>query len=190
LFPGCGYGGSCFPKDVRALAALARSVGVTPRILDAVHETNVHQKRVIIQKIAEHFGGQLAGKVIGVWGLAFKPGTDDVREAPALALLDWLVSQQATPQVFDPEAMPNVRRIYGQRLVYCQHRDEAFLGADGLAIMTEWKQFIHPDFERMRRQMRQPVIFDGRNLYAPHRVAQAGFTYYSIGRRTARPWEG
>lgn len=189
LFPGCGYGGSCFPKDVRALAAVARSVGLVPRILDAVHETNVQQKRVMIQKIREHFRGQLVGKVIGVWGLAFKPGTDDVREAPALTLLDWLLSEQVTPQVFDPEAMPNVRRIYGQRLVYCQHRDEAFLGADGLAIMTEWKQFIHPDFERMRRQMRQPVIFDGRNLYAPRRVAQAGFTYYSIGRRTARPCE-
>ncbi len=187
LFPGCGYGGSCFPKDVRALAALARGVGVAPRILDAVHEVNVRQKSVILEKIAEHFDGRLAGKTIGVWGLAFKPGTDDVREAPALTLLDCLLARGAACRVFDPEAIGNVRRIYGDRLVYCDHRDEAFEGADGLAIMTEWKQFIHPDFELMRQRMREHAIFDGRNLYSPKRVAQAGFAYYSIGRQTARP---
>jgi len=182
LFPGAGYGGSCFPKDVLALAATARQFGVEPRILDAVHEVNVAQKNVLAEKIRQHFGGRLGGRSIAVWGLAFKPGTDDVREAPALALLDRLLELGAAVRVFDPEAMPNVRRIYGPKLSYCARRDDALEGADALAIMTEWKQFVHPDFEAMRRAMRSPVIFDGRNLYNPQRMEKAGFTYYSIGR--------
>ncbi len=182
LFPGVGYGGSCFPKDVRALAAVARSQGIEPRVLEAVHAVNEHQKTVLQEKIERHFEGRLADKSIAVWGLAFKPGTDDIREAPALRLVGRLLELKATVRVYDPEAMGNVRAVYGDRLVYCQNRDDALLGADALAICTEWKQFVHPDFEEMRRVMRQPVIFDGRNLYNPRRLREAGFTYYSIGR--------
>jgi UDPglucose 6-dehydrogenase len=182
LFPGVGYGGSCFPKDVRALAALARVYGVEPQMLDAVRAVNDRQKGVLLGKIERHFGGQLADKAIGIWGLAFKPGTDDIREAPALVLIDRLLALKATIRVHDPEAMNNVRALYGDRLVYCPRRDDALLGVDALAICTEWKHFVHPDFEEMRRIMRQPVVFDGRNIYHPRRMQAAGFTYYSIGR--------
>jgi UDPglucose 6-dehydrogenase len=182
LFPGVGYGGSCFPKDVRALAALARGYGLEPRILDAVHEVNERQKTVLVEKIERHFSGKLADKAIAVWGLAFKPATDDIREAPALVLINRLLELRATVRVHDPEAIENVRGLYGNRLVYCQKRDDALLGADALAICTEWKQFVHPDFEEMRRLMRRPVIFDGRNIYDPARMKRSGFTYYSIGR--------
>jgi UDPglucose 6-dehydrogenase len=182
LFPGVGYGGSCFPKDVRALAALARRHGVAPRILEAVHEVNEHQKSVLFAKLQRHFQGQLDGRVIAVWGLSYKPGTDDIREAPSLVLLEQLLAQGATLRVYDPEAMANVRRLFGTRLTYCAQRDDALEGADALAIVTEWKQFVHPDFERMKQRMRSPVIFDGRNLYNPVRMQENGFTYYSIGR--------
>jgi len=182
LFPGVGYGGSCFPKDVRALAAVARAHGVQPRILDAVHEVNLSQKSVLFEKISRHFRGELGGLTVGVWGLAFKPGTDDVREAPSLVLIDSLLAEGAKLRVYDPEAVDNVRRRYGARIIYCAHRDEVLDGADALAIMTEWKHFINPDFDKIRRLMRQPVIFDGRNLYRAERMKKAGFTYYSIGR--------
>jgi UDPglucose 6-dehydrogenase len=184
LFPGVGYGGSCFPKDVRALAALARSYDMEPKILDAVHNVNEHQKTVLIQKIEKHFDGKLAGKAVAIWGLAFKPSTDDVREAPSLVLIDRLLDMKATVRVHDPEAMDNVRAIYGDRLVYCQKRDDTLRGADALAICTEWKQFVRPDFAEMKRQMRQPVIFDGRNIYDLQQLKGTGFTYYSIGRPT------
>ncbi len=182
LFPGVGYGGSCFPKDVRALAALARDLGIEPRILEAVHEVNEHQKTVLVDKIERHFAGKLADKAIAVWGLAFKPATDDIREAPALVLINRLLELRATVRVYDPEAIENVRGVYGNRLVYCQKRDDALLGVDALAICTEWKQFVHPDFDEMRRLMRRPIIFDGRNIYDPLRMERYGFTYYSIGR--------
>jgi len=189
LFPGVGYGGSCFPKDVCGLAAVARAHGLQPRILDAVHEVNQRQKTVLVEKIERHFGiqhsafsVQHSALTIAVWGLAFKPGTDDIREAPALVLIDRLLEHGATLRVHDPVAMPNVRREYGERLVYCRRCEDALQDADALAIMTEWKHFVHPDFEQMYRLMRRPVIFDGRNLYDPRRMKQAGFTYYSIGR--------
>jgi UDPglucose 6-dehydrogenase len=182
LFPGIGYGGSCFPKDVRGLAALARSYGMEARVLDAVQAVNELQKSVLMAKIERHFAGKLANKAIAIWGLSFKPSTDDVREAPALVLIDRLLAAKATIRVFDPEAMGNVRAIYGDRLVYCEKRDDTLLGADALVICTEWKQFVHPDFEEMRRLMRQPVLFDGRNIYNPQQMRAAGFTYYSIGR--------
>jgi UDPglucose 6-dehydrogenase len=184
LFPGVGYGGSCFPKDVRALASIARAHGLEPRILDAVHAVNESQKSVLWEKVNRHFNGQLAGRRIAIWGLAFKPGTDDIREAPALTLIDRLLEAGAAVRVHDPEALEKVCSKYGERLVYCPHRDLAPEGADALAIMTEWKQYVHPDFERMRSRMRKPVIFDGRNIYSPERMRQAGFTYYSIGRAT------
>jgi len=182
MFPGVGYGGSCFPKDVRGLAATARQCGIEPSVLEAVHKVNERQKNLLVERIERHFEGQLSDKAIAVWGLSFKPGTDDVREAPSLVLIERLLAAKATVRVYDPEAMANVRAIYGDRLVYCQKRDDALLGADALAICTEWKQFVHPDFDEMRRLMRRPVIFDGRNLYNPKRMQAAGFTYYSIGR--------
>jgi len=183
LFPGAGYGGSCFPKDVRALAALARACEGEPWVLNAVHEVNERQKNSLFQKIQRHFAGKLSDKAVAVWGLSFKPGTDDIREAPALVLIERLLAAKATVRVYDPEAMANVRAVFGDRLVYCQKRDDALLGADALAICTEWKQFVHPDFEEMRKLMRNPLVFDGRNLYNPRRMKAAGFTYFSIGRQ-------
>jgi UDPglucose 6-dehydrogenase len=185
LFPGVGYGGSCFPKDVQALAAMARDKGVAHRILTAVHETNLAQKQVLGEKIVAHFGGQLAGRRIAVWGLAFKPRTDDVRDAPALDLLDQLLAGGAQVTVYDPEAMAHVRAIHGDRLVYAAGAMEALDGAECLAIVTEWGDFRHPDFAEMFRRMRSPTIFDGRNLYVPAEMRSRGFVYHSIGREAA-----
>jgi len=182
LFPGVGYGGSCFPKDVQALTAMARDHGVVPRILAAVHETNLAQKQVLGEKIVARFGDQLAGRRIAVWGLAFKPRTDDIRDAPALDLLEQLLAAGAQVTVYDPEAMENVRATYGERLTYAAGPMEALDGADCLAIVTEWGDFRHPDFVDMVRRMRSPTIFDGRNLYVPAEMRSRGFEYHSIGR--------
>jgi len=184
LFPGVGYGGSCFPKDVRALAAMARQHGVEPRILDAVDEVNNNQKLVILNKIEKHFGGSggLKGKKIAIWGLAFKPRTDDIREAPALALIDRLLESGAKLHVHDPEAIENVKVRYGDKLTYAELPYDALEGADALAIMTEWKEFVNLDFNQMRELMKEPVIFDGRNIYNRAQMKAAGFTYHSIGR--------
>jgi UDPglucose 6-dehydrogenase len=182
LFPGVGYGGSCFPKDVRALSSMARKVGIQPRILDAVDTVNTHQKTVIPEKIEKYFGGKLTGKTVAIWGLAFKPRTDDIREAPALVLIDRLLAGGAKIQVHDPEALANVRQNYGGKLTYFEQPYGALEGADALAIMTEWKQFLQPDLAVMKGLMRSPVIFDGRNLYNPAHVQAAGFHYESIGR--------
>jgi UDPglucose 6-dehydrogenase len=187
LFPGVGYGGSCFPKDVRALVRMAQEHGVEPRVLLAVDEVNENQKRVMIERIGAHFGGNLKGKVVAVWGLAFKPRTDDIREAPALTLIDRLLSAGAKLQVHDPEAMDNVRALYGNKLSYCERALDALEGADALAILTEWAEFRHPDFAEMKRLMRAPVVFDGRNVYRPEPMQAAGFTYHSIGRAAVRP---
>lgn len=182
LFPGVGYGGSCFPKDVRALANMARAHGVEPRILEAVEQVNLHQKLVLYGKIERHFGGKLAGKTMAIWGLAFKPRTDDIREAPALALIDRLLAEGVKLQVHDPEAMENVRQLYGDKLTFAGHPYDALNNASALAINTEWKEFVQPNFAEMRRRMAAPVIFDGRNLYNPAQLRIAGFRYYSIGR--------
>jgi UDPglucose 6-dehydrogenase len=182
LFPGVGYGGSCFPKDVRALASMARQLGTPSRLLEAVHEVNEDQKTVLAAKIDRHFCGQLEDKTIAIWGLAFKPRTDDVREAPALVLIDRLLDQGANVQVHDPEAIENVRAIYGDQLTYMTQPLEALTAADALAIVTEWVEFRTPNFEAMRRLMNAPVVFDGRNLYEPADMQAAGFTYHSIGR--------
>ena len=187
MFPGVGYGGSCFPKDVRALAQMARKLGCEPRMMSAVEEINQRQKHVLVDKIANHFGDQLKHKTIAVWGLAFKPRTDDIREAPALVLIDYLLSVGARVQVHDPEAMDNIREIYGDKLVYGQQPFDVLESADALAINTEWNEFRNPDFADMRRRMRGPVIFDGRNLYDCDTMCDSGFTYYSIGRATIRP---
>ncbi len=182
LFPGAGYGGSCFPKDVQALAAMARAKGVPPRILTAVHETNLAQKQVLGEKIAAHFGGDLAGRRIAVWGLAFKPRTDDIRDAPALDLIDRLLAGGARVSVYDPEAMANVRAVYGERLVYAADDLSALDGAECLAIVTEWGDFRRPDFDEMARRMAVRTIFDGRNLYAPQEMRDRGFSYHAIGK--------
>ena len=187
LFPGAGYGGSCFPKDVRAVMAIGREHGQALPLVSAVDEVNEAQKRVLANKVKAHFGGELEGKTLAVWGLAFKPRTDDIREAPALVLIDEMLAAGASLRVHDPEAMANVREHYRShpqagRIVYCDRPYGAVEGADGLAVVTEWQEFRNPDFEVVRRLLRQPVIFDGRNLYEPKVMEQFGFTYYGIGR--------
>jgi UDPglucose 6-dehydrogenase len=185
LFPGAGYGGSCFPKDVRAAVHMARAQGLPARMMEAVDAVNEAQKAVLFRKLRNHFGGDLAGKTIAVWGLAFKPRTDDVREAPALVLIDALLAEGAHVRVHDPEAMDNVRALYGARLQYCDRPYGCLEGADALAIATEWNEFRSPDFEVMKRLLKRPVIFDGRNLYDPQQMAALGFTYHGIGRAAA-----
>ncbi len=187
LFPGVGYGGSCFPKDVRALASMARDHGLVPRIMDAVDEVNQEQKKVLLRKVHSHFGNTISGKRFAIWGLAFKPRTDDIREAPALTLIDFLLEQGAVIQVHDPEATGNVREIYGTKLIYCESAMDALNGADALAINTEWKVYHNPDFDEMRTRMNGRVVFDGRNLYKPDRMTNHGFVYHSIGRPTGVP---
>jgi UDPglucose 6-dehydrogenase len=182
LFPGVGYGGSCFPKDVRALVRMAEDHGVEPLMMRSVDLVNENQKLIIIEKIKAHFGGNLKGKTIAVWGLAFKPRTDDIREAPALVLIDWLLAQGAAVQVHDPEAMDNVRQLYGDKLSYGAKPMRAIEGADALAIMTEWGDYQRPEFKDMFQRMKSPLIFDGRNLYEPWAMERLGFTYHSIGR--------
>jgi len=182
LFPGVGYGGSCFPKDVRALASKARAVGAEPLMLDMVDAVNTRQKSILPDKVEKHFGGKLAGRTVAVWGLAFKPRTDDIREAPALALIDRLLAAGAKLRVHDPEATANVRALYGDKLMYAEQPYDALEGADALAIMTEWKEFLQPDFAHMKSLMKSAVIFDGRNLYNPRLMKHHGFIYHSIGR--------
>src|SRR5688572_1018160 len=182
LFPGAGYGGSCFPKDVLALASMARKHGVEPRILDAVHEVNNVQKTLLPRKVEQHFGIDLTQKTIAIWGLAFKPKTDDIRDAPSLVLIDRLLEHGAKLQVHDPEAMTNIRERYGDQLQYADLPMKALVNADALIIVTEWAEFRHPDFEEMATIMRGRVIFDGRNLYRPTEVKAAGFAYYCVGK--------
>jgi UDPglucose 6-dehydrogenase len=187
LSPGAGYGGSCFPKDTRALSHLAKEHGCTSILMEAVDRINEAQKRILADKVRRHYGPALAGKTLAIWGLAFKPRTDDVREAPALVLLRELLAENVRLNVHDPEAMPNVRKEFGNALTYFDRPYGAVEGADGLVIVTEWQQFRTPDFVVMKHLLSEPVIFDGRNLYEPAVVAEAGFTYHSIGRQTAKP---
>jgi len=182
LFPGVGYGGSCFPKDIRALLAIARGHDRPLELMAAVDRVNDAQKRVLFGKIQKHYGAALKEKTLAIWGLAFKPRTDDIREAPALTLIDALLAEGVSLRVHDPEAIPNVRATYGDRLAYCDRPYGTLEGADGLAIVTEWQEFRHPDFAVIRGLLRSPVIFDGRNLYESKQMAELGFTYYSIGR--------
>ena len=181
LFPGVGYGGSCFPKDVRALAALASEYGVEPRILRTVDETNNQQKQVLFRKLLDYFGGDLSGRTIAVWGLSFKPRTDDIREAPALVMIHSLLEAGAIVKVHDPVALENVRKEIGDRITYCDHHYDACEGADAIAIVTEWNEFRNPDFDYIKLKMKSPVIFDGRNLYDRTKMAARGFHYSGIG---------
>lgn len=185
LAPGVGYGGSCFPKDVRALASIAAALGIDPKIMHAVDEVNQDQKYTLVRKLTEHFGGNLSGKKIAVWGLAFKPKTDDIREAPALVLIEKLLEAGAEVAVHDPEAAANVEAIFGEQLAYVDDPLAALDEADALAINTEWDLYRNPDFNAMAQRMAAPVIFDGRNLFEPSKMAAAGFTYHSIGRGAA-----
>jgi UDPglucose 6-dehydrogenase len=182
LFPGAGYGGSCFPKDVRALIATAHHLDVPLTLMEAVDRVNEAQKQVLVRKIRKHYGSTLPDTTLAIWGLAFKPRTDDVREAPALVLIDALLADGVRLRVHDPEALTNVRAIYGDKLVYCDRPYGALEGSDGLVIVTEWPEFRNPDFMVMHRLLRKPVIFDGRNLYDFKQLTPHGFTYYAIGR--------
>jgi len=181
LFPGVGYGGSCFPKDVKALAVTARKNHFTASLLEAVDEVNHRQKRVLFKKLHDHFQGELSGRKIAIWGLAFKPRTDDIREAPSLELIRPLLDAGAIVHVHDPVAMGNVRKIFGEQLHYHEHQYDALAGAEALAIVTEWNEYRNPDFDDILQKMAQPVIFDGRNLYDVKRMQQLGITYSGIG---------
>jgi UDPglucose 6-dehydrogenase len=181
LFPGVGYGGSCFPKDVKAILKFAGDKDYDFKILGAVEEVNQRQKKKLVDLMKARLGS-LKGKTIAVWGLAFKPRTDDMREAPARTIIEGLLAAGATVQAFDPEATETAQRIFGDRITYAKKSYEALAGADALALVTEWSEFREPDFARMKKVMRQPVIFDGRNIYNPETVRAQGFTYVSIGR--------
>jgi UDPglucose 6-dehydrogenase len=187
IYPGTGYGGSCFPKDVQALIRSANEVQHTPEILHAVEAVNERQKQVLVQKMRAHYAGKLQGRTFALWGLAFKPNTDDMRQAPSLAIVDSLLKEGARVRAYDPVATGEAARIFGgkQDVVLCKSAYEAATGADALAIVTEWQEFRSPDFDRLKELLEAPVIFDGRNLYDPGMVNRFGFTYYAIGRGRA-----
>lgn len=181
LFPGVGYGGSCFPKDVRALIRVAEERGMKTRILETVDGVNNAQKQVLFQKINNYFDGNLQGRTIAIWGLSFKPQTDDVREAPSLVLIEQLLGAGATVRAHDPVAVDNVKQLFPENVTYCNHHYDALENADALAIVTEWNEFRTPDFGYMKHKMKQAVVFDGRNLYEPSKLRELGFHYAGIG---------
>ncbi len=183
LFPGAGYGGSCFPKDVQALIHSAAEHDLDFALLRATDEVNVQQKRIIARRVKQHFGEDLSGRAFAVWGLAFKPRTDDMREAPSLAVIEELLAAGARVRAHDPEALGSARRIFGERITYHENNYDALVGADALIILTDWNEFRHPNFQRIRTTLKSPVIFDGRNLYDPALMKALEFRYYSIGRR-------
>lgn len=187
IYPGCGYGGSCFPKDVRALSRTATKLGYDTEIINAVERVNDKQKTLLFAKLQQHFG-DLRGRTVALWGLAFKPNTDDMREAPSRILMEALWAAGASVQAYDPEAMDEARRIYGERgdLQLCSDPEAAVDGADALVLVTEWQVFRAPDFAALARRMASPVLVDGRNIYAPQTVAAAGFAYYGIARHVPR----
>ncbi len=189
IYPGCGYGGSCFPKDVQALEKTATDVGYQPALLHAVESVNKRQKELLFKKISEYFDGDIANKTIALWGLAFKPNTDDMRAASSRTLMEALWDAGARVRAFDPVAHEEAQRIYGERddLEICAQAEDALEGADALAVVTEWIEFRSPDFDRIRSTLRHPVIFDGRNIYDPKAVTAAGLTHFSVGRRPIRP---
>ncbi|MDF1694585.1 MAG: UDP-glucose/GDP-mannose dehydrogenase family protein [Saprospiraceae bacterium] len=182
LFPGVGYGGSCFPKDVQALAKSAKEASYDFRLLNSVMEVNRDQKKILSQRIINYFSGDVKGKTIAIWGLAFKPNTDDIREAPALTIIDDLLEAGAHIKAFDPEAMDNVEQIYGNKIQFCDSQYEAIDQADALAVVTEWQVFRTPDYDKIKSLLINPAVFDGRNVYDVSRMRKMGFYYESIGR--------
>jgi UDPglucose 6-dehydrogenase len=184
IYPGCGYGGSCFPKDVKALERTAQQMGYKAELLNAVENVNDRQKQVLFNKIVQHYNGDLQGKTFALWGLAFKPKTDDMREAPSRVILESLINAGATVRAFDPEAMAEATRIYGDKpgLTLVETAEEALQGAHALIVVTEWKNFWSPDFELLKNTLKDAVIFDGRNLYQPELLKKQGIVYYGIGR--------
>ena len=187
LFPGIGYGGSCFPKDVQALVKSGKEVDFNFEIIDAVMDVNHRQKLTLAEKVKKYFGGDLKGKKLALWGLAFKPDTDDIREAPALYMIDELTDAGAEIVAFDPEAMENVKQVKGDKIKYAKDQYEAVDGADALLIATEWAVFRTPDFDKLQEKLKNKVIFDGRNLYDLEDMKKRGFYYESIGRLTVKP---
>jgi UDPglucose 6-dehydrogenase len=183
LFPGVGYGGSCFPKDTRALIQTGREHSTPMRILEAVEAVNSEQAVRYVDRVLRHFDGDIKGKKFGVWGLAFKPRTNDMRDAPAITIINKLLSQGATISAYDPEAMEEGKRIFGSRIEYAPSNYECIVGADALLLVTEWQAFRNPNFERIKDVMRRPVVFDGRNIYEAGHLSELGFTYYGIGRK-------
>lgn len=186
IYPGAGYGGSCFPKDVQALIRTADGIQFDAKVLKAVEARNTEQKTTLFNKISKHYSGSLKGKVIALWGLSFKPNTDDMRDAPSRVLMEALWAEGVTVQAYDPESMEEAQRIYGNRkdLILCGTKEAALNNADSLVIVTEWQAFKAPDFDVVQRLLTTPVIFDGRNLFDPARMAKRGYTYYSVGRPT------
>jgi len=184
IYPGVGYGGSCFPKDVRALERTAHQHGYHSRILQAVEAVNHDQKSTMVRKIKEHFSNDIQGQVFAIWGLSFKPNTDDMREAPSRRVIEELLNEGASVRLYDPVTMDEVKRIYGERdgVFYALNQDDAVKGSNALVVLTEWLVFRSPDFEMIKRDLSHPVIFDGRNIYSPEFMEQSGFTYHSIGR--------
>jgi UDPglucose 6-dehydrogenase len=188
IYPGAGYGGSCFPKDVKALIHMGEASGFAPQLLRAVEARNQAQKQRLFEKIQQRFGATLRERTVAIWGLAFKPGTDDLREAPSLALIERLIDAGARVKAYDPVATETARRqlprtwLDSRRLEFAAHQYEAVAGADALALVTEWKPFRHPDFDALRKLMRMPIVFDGRNQYDPGQVRAEGFEYFGIGR--------
>jgi UDPglucose 6-dehydrogenase len=182
LFPGVGYGGSCFPKDVRALIRMGHEAGTPMHVIQAVDRTNEAQKSIMVPRIAAHLGG-LEGKVVAIWGLAFKPRTDDMREAPSIAIIEGLLGGGAEVRAYDPKAEDWARRLFGDRITVCRRAYEAVRGADALVVVTEWNEFREPDFPKLKARMRHPALFDGRDIYNPQMVREMGFHYEGIGRR-------
>jgi UDPglucose 6-dehydrogenase len=187
LFPGIGYGGSCFPKDVKALAYTALEMGYDFQLVDTVMKVNERQKLVLGRKVKNYFGSDLSGLTFAIWGLAFKPETDDIRDAPALELIKELTEAGAQLRVFDPEAMPNVKHTVGDKIYYAQDQYDAITGASALIVVTEWSEFRNPDFQRIYGILKHPAIFDGRNVYSLEKMQQHSFYYESIGRKVIHP---
>ncbi|MDH3582701.1 MAG: UDP-glucose/GDP-mannose dehydrogenase family protein [Phycisphaerae bacterium] len=187
LYPGLGYGGSCFPKDVLACMSMGRHSQSPTPLMESVHEVNVAQRDRFVRKIEGHFSESLSGKRFGVWGLAFKPGTDDMREAPSVTIIEYLLKKGATVDAYDPVATDNTRQIFGDRISYHTNDMDAIEGADALIICTEWREFRHPDLTEVRSRMAQPVVFDGRNLFRLDLMRRHGFVYHSIGRPSVQP---
>jgi len=183
LFPGVGWGGSCFPKDLKALIKMGGKNGVDLKIVKAVYDVNERQKKLIVEKIKKHFNGRLKDKKIAIWGLSFKPKTDDMREAPSITIINELLKLGANVVAYDPVAIPNAKKIFDKRIKFAKNQYEAIKGADALVLVTEWQEFREPDFNYMKNLMRTPVVFDGRNIYKPEKLKGLGFVYYGIGRK-------